>query len=748
MYKIAFLSHLDLNLYLFRLPIMIELVKQGYTVYAICPRGDKFNEFEKYGILPLEYKIERQSLNPFKELKTIRNIYKVIKPLDLDILQNFTSKPNIYGSISGHLAKIPMIINAVTGLGSYFISNTKKSNAVRLIMEKLYKESNKRVSFVIFQNKDDMNYFITKQLVNKDKAILIKSSGIDTRKFKSKLITTEIRQSKPIVVLMIARAIWHKGIREYYAAADILKEKNINFFLIGDTDKGNPSCADESFLNSGNVKWLGYKDNIQLEIEKCDIFVLPSYREGIPRTLLEAMSMSKPIVTTNAIGCREVVDDNVNGFLVPIQDSKILAKKILQLAEDDKLRNIMGIKGREKALNEYDSKIIVNQYISIYNKFNLKNVKKNLCIVVSVSSTINSFMLTHISKLKEYYEVTVVVSDNLISNSEFKIENIKINRKIKIIEDIFSIYQLYNFFRKNRFDLVLSITPKAGLLTMLSSYFLKIKVRMHFFTGQVWVTKKGTFRYLLKLMDKIIVKASTIILIDSQSQKDFLIREKVILKQQGIVLNKGSISGVNLKKFKSDILLRKELRKNYNISSNDIVFIFLGRINKDKGILDIIQVFNKLFKNYSHIKLFIVGSDEDNFKHHLEFLLNNENVFKLDFTNTPEKLLNLSDVLILPSYREGFGTTVIEAAAMKIPTIGSNIYGLNDAIVDGETGVLHEVNNVDDMYEKYSYFIENKHLIKEFGRNAYDRVILDFNDELITKLFVNIINKESLNING
>jgi len=206
MKKIAFLSHLDLNLYLFRLPIMIELVKHGHTVYAICPRGDKFDEFAKYGNVALDYKIERKSLNPLKELKTIRNIYKTIKPLNLDILQNFTAKPNIYGSIAGDLAKIPLIVNAVTGLGSFYISATKKASIIKNVMEILYKESNKKADFVIFQNSDDMKYFIQNHLLNKEKAILIKSSGIDTKVFQP---SHEIPHAdkKQMAVLMIARAI-------------------------------------------------------------------------------------------------------------------------------------------------------------------------------------------------------------------------------------------------------------------------------------------------------------------------------------------------------------------------------------------------------------------------------------------------------------------------------------------------------------------------------------------------------------
>jgi len=366
--KIAFLSHLDLNLFLFRLPIMQALVQKGYIVYAICPRGEKFDEFEKYGIKALEYKIKRQSLNPFKELGTIRNIYRVIKPLKLDILQNFTAKPNIYGSIVGHLAKIPLIVNAVTGLGSFYIEESKKAKTVKKVMNTLYKEANKKAHYCVFQNSDDRQYFIDKKLVKKEKAILIKSSGIDTQIFSStSYYSSHITHHSPLTILMIARGIWHKGIKEYYEAAEILKNKDLKFILIGDTDEGNISCASKSFLNSGNVKWLGHKDNIKEQIEKCDIFVLPSYREGVPRTLLEAASMGKPIVTTDAVGCKEVVDDGVNGFLVPVKDSKTLAEKINLLVNSSELREEMGKQSRIKAQNEFDINVIVQQYLEVYD---------------------------------------------------------------------------------------------------------------------------------------------------------------------------------------------------------------------------------------------------------------------------------------------------------------------------------------------------------------------------------------------
>ena len=214
-----------------------------------------------------------------------------------------------------------------------------------------------------------MNYFIDKKLVLKERAILIKSSGIDTQVFKpiekEKVAYTNKKES--IVVLMIARAIWHKGIKEYYEAAKILKNENIEFIFIGDTDDGNISCASKNFLKNGNVKWLGHRNDIKDQIASCDIFVLPSYREGVPRTLLEASSMGKPIVTTNTVGCKEVVDDGINGFLVPIKDSKSLAEKIKNLANNYELRENMRKASREKALNEFDDKVIVEQYLRLYN---------------------------------------------------------------------------------------------------------------------------------------------------------------------------------------------------------------------------------------------------------------------------------------------------------------------------------------------------------------------------------------------
>lgn len=371
---------------------------------------------------------------------------------------------------------------------------------------------------------------------------------------------------------------------------------------------------------------------------------------------------------------------------------------------------------------------------------------KKICIISTTGSVINAFMLRHIEFLMKEYDITIVLGDNSNISIDCKIERVSIKRNIDLYSDIKSLLILRSFLKKQEFDIVLSIMPKSGLLAMVASFSLGMKTRVHFFTGQVWATKNGLFKWLLKTMDKLIVLCSSSVLIDSDSQKSFLEKEKVLVNNKGYVLNKGSISGVNLERFKPNNELKIKLKNDYKIANKDIVFMFLGRITYDKGILELYKTFLWLFKKFDNIKLVIMGPLEDiTLKEEIAELLKNKNVISdLNFIDNPHLMLNIADILVLPSHREGFGTIVIEAAAMKIPTIGSKIYGLTDSIVDNHTGILHEVNNVADMIEKYSQLIENQNMISKLGENAYKRVHEDFNDKDLSLELVKYI-KEKVN---
>lgn len=363
--KFGFLSHLDLNLWLFRLPVMDALIAQGHTVYAICPEGDKSGSFAEHGIIHISYTISRSSLNPLKELQAIYTIYDAIKPLKLDILHTFTAKPNIYGTIAGRLAKVPRIINLVEGLGSFYLENDLKSRTVRTLIEMLYRQTFKLADTVMFVNEDDPKYLIQKNVISPHKVITIKGVGIDTR------IWSPIQKnpSEKIVIVMIARTLKHKGVLEYLAAADLLSPRypHVEFRYIGSPDPGNRFSVTEKFMQKQkNITYLGHRDDIREQLSQSDIFVLPSYREGLPRTSMEAMSMGLPIVTTDVIGCRETVEDGINGFMVPPKDMYALAEAIEKLIVNPSLRQQMGEAGRQKAIHEFDIGTIITKHLEVY----------------------------------------------------------------------------------------------------------------------------------------------------------------------------------------------------------------------------------------------------------------------------------------------------------------------------------------------------------------------------------------------
>ena len=360
----GFLSHLDLNLWLFRLPIMQELVSRGHTVYAICPFGEISRAFSEHGIMHIPCTIERSSLNPLKELGAIRNIYKAIKPLNLDILHTFTAKPNIYGTIAGKLAKVPRIINLVEGLGSFYLENGLKSRTVRNLIEILYRQTFKLADTVMFVNEDDPAYLISKKIVLPEKVFVIKGVGIDTNEWKP-----IPKEDEWIRVTMIARALKHKGVQEFIEAATILGEKypDVSFQFVGSPDEGNRFSVTEELMKAQtSINYLGQQNNIRHILSQSDIFVLPSYREGLPRTSMEAMSMGLPIVTTDVVGCRETVENEKNGFLVPPKNSHALADAIEKLILDPSLRKKMGKEGRKKAIREFDIGTIIAKHLDVY----------------------------------------------------------------------------------------------------------------------------------------------------------------------------------------------------------------------------------------------------------------------------------------------------------------------------------------------------------------------------------------------
>ncbi len=365
--------------------------------------------------------------------------------------------------------------------------------------------------------------------------------------------------------------------------------------------------------------------------------------------------------------------------------------------------------------------------------------KKKICFIVSSILTAKFFLRHHIEKLSSQYEVYLVgnfTQSEMDSVKYFKLKGIKsipIKRKISIIEDLRATVILFNYYKEMKFDAVHSLAPKAGLISSIAGKLAGIKNRIHIFTGQVWHTKKGVFKFLLKLLDKIIVFLNNHILVDGYSQKQYLLQNSIINKKKGIVLGKGSISGVDLNRFYRDQDKRLAFRKQLQIDENDIVFLFLGRINKDKGIVDLMKAFNLLLKKMDNVFLLIVGYDENNLIRQLPELIENTNRYKyFGSTDKPEDIMNAGDVFVLPSYREGFGTSVIEASATELAIICSDTYGLKDAILENKTGFRHKVGDITSLYNKMFELASNPELITEFGREGLLFIKNNFDAEIVS----------------
>jgi len=383
--RIALIANTDFGLYNFRLGIIRALVASGYQVSIICPAGQYAGELRKEGVKHYRLHIDRKGINPINELRTLWQLYRVLRKGRFDLVHTFTIKPNIYGSLAAKAARIPIIVNTVTGLGYVFIeADGTKRRLLRKLITNLYRLALSFSSRVTFQNKDDFELFLKHKIIDRHKGMVMSGgSGVDTVKFSSAGVNHDKVQAlyqelgifgdhQGVRVTLIARLLWDKGIAEFIEAARVLKPKypSALFLLVGPIDTGNPAAVPRQYVDQaereGVIRYLGERRDIAEILYISDIVTLPSYREGVPRALLEAMSLEKPIITIDTAGCRAVVEEGKNGLLVPVKDHIALASAIEKLIDDEKLRIRMGKYGREKALGEFDEKIVVRQTLKLY----------------------------------------------------------------------------------------------------------------------------------------------------------------------------------------------------------------------------------------------------------------------------------------------------------------------------------------------------------------------------------------------
>ena len=377
-------------------------------------------------------------------------------------------------------------------------------------------------------------------------------------------------------------------------------------------------------------------------------------------------------------------------------------------------------------------------------------MKKVIVFLASSPWTVSSFMSPHIRLLCNYYDIKVFANT---SESELlrklgidvSVISIPVVRNISLVEDVFALFLLCLYFIRFRPLAIHTITPKAGLLGMIAAWITRVPLRIHSFTGQVWVTRSGPMRWFLKSIDTFMGFLATEILVDSPSQLEFLLQQGVVKCSSSQVLGSGSICGVDTQRFSPSKFIRDAVRFENKTPSSSFVCLYLGRLSRDKGVLLLAEAFCQVSNLFPDAELWIVGPDEAECFSEILFLLGNSSakVKRFGLTAEPERFMQAADLFCLPSYREGFGTSVIEAASCGVPSLVSRIYGLTDAVIEGETGWMHEVGNVKDLIYQLSIVLSNPSELLVRGKAARQYVVSEFSEQLVTSLMHDFYSKRS-----
>jgi len=368
MKKLLYIINVDWFFVSHFLPLGIEAIGKGYEVHLACAYTNKKIELEKLGFRIHQLNISRSGINIFEELKIVYKIHKILKSIKPDVVEFFTIKPVIYGGIVSKFFFIPKKVFYITGLGYVFISKGMKGFLVRNMIKSIYKLAvSGKTNTIITENIFDKRLIRSLNAVKEGQIRMIRGAGVDLSRYK---YTQE--SNEDIKVVMACRLLKDKGVFEYIEAVKILRDKGIDavFELYGDIDSENPASLTDDDIKkikqTGYVKMHGFSSEIAKVFEKTNIVVLPSYREGLPKVLIEAAACGRAVVTTDVPGCKDAIEPDITGLLCEVKDSKSLARQIERLILDDKLRNKMGRAGRDLAEKEFDIQKVMQKHFKIY----------------------------------------------------------------------------------------------------------------------------------------------------------------------------------------------------------------------------------------------------------------------------------------------------------------------------------------------------------------------------------------------
>ncbi|MBA7561625.1 glycosyltransferase family 1 protein [Candidatus Atribacteria bacterium 1244-E10-H5-B2] len=740
--KILELCAVDITVKDLLLPLIDKLEKEGYEVEIACSRGEVTETLEKKGYVFKFVNIDRK-VNLISNFKSIIEIYKIARKGKYDIVHVHTPAAGILGRIAAKLAATPLIIYTAHGFYFHEGMSRTKYNIVLKIEKYLAKYF---TDFIFTQSEEDGKTALENHFIDKNKILTI-SNGVDTQESFNPINIERDKidelykefnlERNDKIITFVGRLVQEKGVMdllEAFNGANFNDEAKVKLLIVGGIEQSERDRDTikklEKYSDNPNVIFTGHRDDINSILYITDVFCLPSYREGMPRSIIEAMAMECAVVATDIRGSREEVIDGKTGFLVPVNSINNLSDKIKELAEDEKLLKKMKNAGRRRAEKLFDEKEIVEKQLEIFSRLlNPRQIMSSepikICVITTVSITLRAFLLEQLVYLSQNgFDVTVVCEYDPIfvrdCPPELKYIPVHMTRKIGWWSTLVGWWKLYRLFKREKFRMIQYSTPKAALISSLAGFIAGIPIRLYCQWGIYYVGSSSLTKKVFKSVEKLTCFFSTDIAPDSNGNLEFAIREDLYPRKKGSVIYNGSANGVNLKKF--DIakkrIWRNRIKAELNLNESSFVYGFVGRITKDKGINELINVFQRLAQNDSGIFLILVGMEEE--EHRLnpavvEVIHNHPQIRTLGWKANVAEYMAVMDVILLPSYREGFGIVAIEAQAMGVPIITTDIPGPRDAIINGKTGILIPAANEESLMSAIHKLENNRDLLKSMG---------------------------------
>ena len=541
-----------------RLSIAKFLIQDGYEVH-LATSGEKLPIYNEIGLSFHKLEVTRKGMSPIHELLLIRQLYKLFTQLQPDLVHLVTIKPYLYGGIVARLAKVPAVVSAISGLGFDFMSSEIKAKSLRALLYPFYKLAFKHKNqLTIFQNEDDagflVNWGVKSGVINSSKVRLIRGSGVDLNVYQD-----SAEPEGKVIVTFVARLLIDKGIREFIDASRILHNNGTKtiFWIVGDIDEGNHKSITREEIASWkelpNVKFFGFREDIADLYSKSNIACLPSYREGLPKSLVEAAACGRAIVTSDVPGCRDAIEPNKTGLVVPINNAEALADAIEYLIDNPDVRKKMGAAGRALAEKDFAIEKIVAEHMKIYRKLlDIEpSASRKLLFVVNV----DWFFLSHrlpiaLEAIRQGYEVHIATALTnkltLLENHGLVVHPLTLNRSGEGLWAIGkTLWQIFRVCKLAKPDVVHFVTIEPVLLGGLAARMARVPAMVSAVSGLgfVFVAKGMTAivrRWLVKHLYRVALGHINLRVIFQNSNDLFSLANLVELPDRKVTMIRGS----------------------------------------------------------------------------------------------------------------------------------------------------------------------------------------------------------------